>query len=143
MTLYAESSAVLSWLLGEESGAEVAGILAAADEIIASDLTIIECDRVLVRAVATGIMSEADAAERRHILARAAAHWHVLHLIEDAVARATRPFPAEPIRTLDALHLSLALAARAVIPDLEVLSLDGRVRANALALGMCVSPVDG
>ena len=140
MRLYAESSAVLSWLLGEQEGAEVAATLAAADEIIASDLTLIECARVLVRAVATGAMTEAHAAERRHLLARAASHWHVLHLIEDAVARAGRPFPAEPIRTLDALHLSLALAARAVLPDLEVLSLDQRVRENALALGLSVTP---
>ncbi len=140
MNLYAESSAVLSWLLGEEAGREVAGVLAVADEIIASDLTLVECDRVLVRGVAAGVLTEAAAAERRHTLSRAAAHWHVLHLVEDAVERARRPFPIEPIRTLDALHLSLALTARAVLPDLEVLSLDGRVRENALALGLRVAP---
>ncbi len=140
MSLYAESSAVLSWLLGEGDGADVAEALSRADQVIASDLTLIECDRVLVRAVATGVMQEADVAGRRHTLARAAAHRHVLHLVDDAVARARRAFPVEPIRTLDALHLSLALVARAVLPDLEVLSLDPRVRENALALGLSVLP---
>ncbi len=140
MNLYAESSAVLSWLLGEKSGRKVGGVLAGASEVIASDLTLVECDRVLVRAAAIGALTEADAAERRHVLARAVAHWHILHLVEDAVDRARRPFPVEPIRTLDALHLSLALSARAVLPDLEVLCLDGRVRENALALGLSVTP---
>jgi predicted nucleic acid-binding protein len=140
VNLYAESSAVLSWLLGEPAGAEVAATLAAADEVIASDLTLVECDRVLVRGVATGVLTEAAAAERRHALARAANHWHVLHLVEDAVDRARRPYPVEPIRTLDALHLSLALVARAVLPDLKILCLDHRIRENALAMGLQVEP---
>lgn len=140
MTLYAESSAVLSWLLGEASGEAVVEQLKSAAEVIASDLTLIECDRVLIRAVATGVMTEAVSAERRHLLTRASARWHVLHLGREAVERSRRPFPAEPIRTLDALHLSLALKARSALPDLEILSLDRRVRENALALGLVVTP---
>ena len=54
MTLYAESSAVLAWLLGEPSGRVVRERLATAAIIIASDLTLIESDRVLQRAVAPG-----------------------------------------------------------------------------------------
>jgi hypothetical protein len=140
LTLYAESSAVLSWVLGEATGEAVAAALASADEVVASDLTLVECDRVLIRAVAAGALTEAAAAERRHVLARAARAWHVLNLVGEAVERARRPFPIEPIRTLDALHLSLALAARGVLPDLSVLSLDDRVRSNALALGLPVAP---
>jgi len=140
VNLYVESSAVLAWLLGEADGGEVAGSLSAADEVIASDLTLLECDRVLIRAVATGVLTEAAAAERRHILSRAAAHWHGLRLTDEAFERARRPFPLEPIRTFDALHLSLALSARGALPDLAVLSLDRRVRENALALGLPVEP---
>ena len=52
MKLYAESSAALAWLLEQEHGELVADTLAQAELIITSDLTLIECDRVLIRAVA-------------------------------------------------------------------------------------------
>ncbi|MEN8148606.1 MAG: hypothetical protein ABFS86_02215 [Planctomycetota bacterium] len=46
--------------------------------------------------------------------------------------------------SLDALHLAMALRARASAPDLEVLSLDRRIRENARALGLVVTPdLDG
>jgi len=139
--VYAETSAILSWLLAEAAGEQVAGRLAAARQVIASDLTLAECHRALVRGVADGRFMEAAAMERRRILKRASRVWSVLHLDAEAFERASRPFPAEPVRTLDALHLALALTARAALPDLEVLSLDRRVRENATALGLVVTPV--
>jgi hypothetical protein len=57
--------------------------------------------------------------------------------------RAREPFPSEPIRTLDAVHLAAALAVRKEIPDLQVLSPDERVRTNAEALGFRVVPKTG
>ena len=80
MTLYAESSAVLAWLLGEPRAAEIRECLASAEIIIASDLTLIECDRVLIRAVALGELSEAEAARRRAELNTAVAYWTVLRV---------------------------------------------------------------
>ena len=50
MTLYAESSAALAWLLEQEHGSVVGQALAQADPIVASDLALIECDRVLTSA---------------------------------------------------------------------------------------------
>ena len=50
MTLYAESSAVLAWLLDEPDGQAVRERLAKTDIVVASDLTLIECGRVLIRA---------------------------------------------------------------------------------------------
>jgi hypothetical protein len=44
------------------------------------------------------------------------------------------------VRTLDAIHLASALMSREVWPELGVLSLDDRVRANASALGYLVLP---
>jgi hypothetical protein len=38
-------------------------LLAAADGVVASDLTLIECDRVLLRAAALRELTEAEAAE--------------------------------------------------------------------------------
>ena len=48
----------------------------------------------------------------------------------------------EPLRTLDALHLSSALVARGVLPDLVLLSLDSALRENARRLGLAVLPDD-
>lgn len=140
MRLYAESSAVLAWLLGEDSGAPVRALLASADMVIASDLTLVECDRVLIRATSLGEMTEATAATRRSVLNAAAARWHIVHLGREIIERARRPFPVEPIRTLDALHLATALVTRAAVADLEVLSLDSRIRTAATALGFPMQP---
>lgn len=140
MNLYAESSAVLAWLLDEPSASEVRRLLAEADIIVASDLTLIECDRVLLRAVSQGELTEADAADRRAHLANAAAHWHILRIAAEIVDRARQPFPEEPIRTLDAIHLASALTARAAIAELKLLSLDDRVRKSGKKLGLQLLP---
>lgn len=142
MTLYAESSAVLAWLLGEQHSADVRAELAAADRVVASELTLVECDRVLHRATALGELREAAASERRSILAAAAAHWDLMKLDAEVIERARRPFPADPIRTLDALHIASALLAHYALPDLELLTLDHRIRRVAQELGISVSPQD-
>jgi predicted nucleic acid-binding protein len=140
VSLYAESSAVLAWLLGEEAGARVRQLLTAADIVVASDLTVIECERVLIRAAALGDLTEADAAGRRAHLTTAASHWQVLRIGPDIVDRARQPFPGEPIRTLDAIHLASALTARSAVAGLELLSLDDRIRKAGELLGLQLQP---
>lgn len=54
--------------------------------------------------------------------------------------RARRPFPVEPLRTLDALHLASALTAMETLGDVAVLSLDRRVRTAARASGLELLP---
>jgi uncharacterized protein len=141
VNLYAESSAVLAWLLDEAAAPEVRRLLGTAIVVVASDLTLIECDRVLLRAAALGELSEADSADRRAHLAAAASHWQVLHVAGEVVDRARKPFPAEPIRTLDAIHLAAALTARAYLAGLGLLSLDDRVRSAGRRLGFELLPV--
>ena len=140
MNIYAESSAVLAWLLGEEAGRSVRQVLGHADLVMASDLTLVECDRVLVRAVTLGEIEEAAAADRRASLTAAAAHWHMLRLSVDIVDRARHRFPAEPVRTLDALHLASALAARSGVAGVQLLSLDDRIRRTGAQLGFPLQP---
>jgi predicted nucleic acid-binding protein len=138
--LYAESSAVVSWLLGEPSAIPVRDALADAELVLASELTLIECERVLIRAVTTQQMTEADAADRRARLRHATEHWTVLTLDEEIVERARRPFPHEPVRTLDAIHLATAVIARGMVPGTRLLSLDQRLRRSGAALGLEVLP---
>lgn len=140
MNLYAESSAVLAWLLDQPASAAVRDLLGKASAVVASDLTLIECDRVLLRGAAMGHLKEADSADRQAHLTATAAHWHLFRLTPDIAARARQRFPAGPIRTLDALHLASALVARSVIPGLEILSLDDRVRKAGAQLGFVVQP---
>ena len=140
MNIYAESSAVLAWLLGEEAGDRVRDVLRRAAVVAASDLALVECDRVLIRAVRLGEIDEATAADRRRFLNAAAAHWHLWRVTSEILDRARRPFPAEPIRTLDAIHLASALAARSAIRDIEFLSLDDRIRQSGEQLGFRLQP---
>jgi len=140
VNVYAESSAVLAWLLGEETGHSVREILQHSEVVMASDLTLVECDRVLIRAVRIGEVDEAAAADRRSHLNAAAGHWHVWRVTPEIVERARQPFPAEPIRTLDAIHLASALAVRSTVPGVELLSLDERIRRAGKELGFRLRP---
>lgn len=140
MNLYAESSAVLASLLTENTAVLVRNVLEQADFVVASDLTLVECDRILIRATISGRISEAAATERRAQLNTAATQWELLHVSPEIVRRARQPFPSEPIRTLDAIHLATALAARSALSGLQFLSLDDRTRRAAQQLGFQLQP---
>ena len=140
MILYAESSAVITWVLSEERESEIESALAGAQLIISSDLTILECERVLVRGNAVGDLSGAELTRRQVMLRTAAQHWMLLSFDPSVVERAQRPFPNEPIRTLDALHLAFALEAGQMVAEVKMLTLDRRIRESALALGMELLP---
>ncbi len=140
MNLYAESSAVLSWLLDDERAGPVRDALSSAETVVASDLTIVECDRVLVRGTCLGRWSEAAAAARAAELGQMAARWVVMRLDTEILERARRAFPGEPLRTLDALHLASALVALRTLPGLGLLSLDERVRRSGRQLGLTLLP---
>lgn len=140
MNVYAESSAVLAWLLGEPAARAVLDLLGRAVTVVTSDLTLVESDRVLIRAQQEGALSEAERADRHAALAAASVRWHILRLGPDVVDRARRPFPVEPIRTLDALHVASALMARDALPGLTILTLDDRIRAVGRQLGFDVVP---
>jgi hypothetical protein len=60
--------------------------------------------------------------------------------VTDAVlARVRRPFPVEPIRTLDAVHLATAELLGEPPPLTTIVTRDYRVRENAEALGYAVA----
>ena len=108
--------------------------------MVTSELALAECGRVLIRAVSMGALTDVAAA---HLMARleyASQHWYVLALGTEVWERVRRPFPVEPVRTLDALHLASALFASRADPDIVLLSLDRRVRENGRLLGLTVAP---
>ena len=142
MNLYAESSAVLAWLPDEPTAPSVRRVLSEAEFSVASDQTLIACDRVLLRAVALEELTEAEAADHRANLILAAAHWQVLRIAGEIVDRSRQPFPGDPIGTLDAIHLASLLVARSAVVGLRLLSLDDRVRQAATRLGVAVEPAE-
>jgi predicted nucleic acid-binding protein len=137
---YADSSAVLAWLLGEPPGATIEAILGGTDQVIASDLTLIECDRVLLRLAWMDPMARPAVEALRARLAEAMSGWNLQPISETVVERARQPFPDDSLRSLDAIHLATAVVARLSVHEIHVLSLDERVRANAAALGFRVRP---
>jgi predicted nucleic acid-binding protein len=137
--VYAESSAVLAWLLGESDQRTILHEMSEADQVVTSTLTLIECSRALARAREMKRLKEAEELAASHLLAQAAASWHVLDISDRVADRARASFPLEPVRTLDALHLASALVFTEALGPIRMLSLDDRVRDNAEALGMTIA----
>ena len=140
--LYAESSAVVAWLLDESVAPTIERAFVAAEAVIASELTLLETERVLVRAETARALTPEQAERCRDRLRLASDHWMLMRIQGRLLERAGRPFPVEPVRTLDAIHLASALQARDAVVSLAILSLDRRIRENALALGIDTTPDD-
>ena len=138
--LYAESSAVLSWLLGEPRQDEIVAELSKADEVVTSTITAIECGRALVRARIDGRVKPTEEMAALRLLDDAVERWTVLGLSDEVDRRARQEFPNEPLRTLDALHLATASVFAEALGDIRMLSLDDRIRNNAHSLGMAIAP---
>jgi hypothetical protein len=62
---------------------------------------------------------------------------YVVAVTDTVLARVRRPFPIEPIRTLDAVHLATAELIGEPA-QVAIVTRDGRVRENAEALGFTV-----
>ncbi|HXW84156.1 MAG TPA: type II toxin-antitoxin system VapC family toxin [Candidatus Binataceae bacterium] len=140
MNVYAETSAILSWLFDDPQSPSIASVLNIAQRVFASKLTLVECERVLSRSRFTRALSEVHASTCRSQLNSASAHWTLIQIDDEVLDRARRPFPAEPLRTLDAIHVASALLARRADPEVTLLSLDRRVRRCGALLGFPVHP---
>ena len=139
-TLYAESSAVLRWLLGASDADRVERALTTAPAVVTSELTATEVGRSLQRLVVTDRL-DAEAGERVWASYSAASqHWHMYRIDDEILLRARQAFPREPLRTLDAIHLATAMRHALAVGAPSMLSLDRQVRANAQALGLPVIP---
>ena len=134
--IYFETSALLAWLLGESTGAGAKKCIDDAETVVTSVLTLLEAERALVRAEVTGLIDAGDCERLRGSLARSQAGWILMEISEDVRSRASRFFPAEPARTLDAIHLATALVFTRAFPSLKILAHDQRILRNATALGI-------
>lgn len=87
-----------------------------------------------------GSLSEDQAAEAEAVLRAAAANWAIVSLTTSICERAAEPFPVEPVRALDALHLATVLLVSGLDSSLVVLTTDRRIAANAGRLALRCLP---
>lgn len=90
----------------------------------------------MVRAQVTGRLTAFQVAEARKGLREWQETCAWVGLRPALLARVGRPFPAEPVRTPDAIHLATMEALAEAGASLRVLTRDARIRANVLALGL-------
>lgn len=140
-TIYVETSALVRAVL--EGDMPVLSPALTARLRLTSVLTAVETERALLKAFLDKRISAEQRREARGWLRSFLATCELLELEQDVLDRAEQPFPVEPIRTLDALHVSSAvLFEQRVGEPLAVLSVDNRVRQNVDALGFDVLPAD-
>lgn len=137
VTCYLESSALVALLL--EGDVAVRRELERAGRRVTSALTVAEARRAVLRARFARRIDEAQ--ERLALASLGALEPHLdLIAVSDAVlARSGRPFPDEPVRTLDAIHIASLDMVGDAASRVTVLTRDARVARNARALGYAVA----
>ncbi len=140
--LYLETSAVLRWLLGEPDAPGIARRIQETAEPVCSVLTILEAHRALVRAERKRPARGRQFRLLRRQLGEASGDWNVLEMTPDIRVRAGEPFPIEPVRTLDAIHLATALHFARAFPGLSVLTFDERIASNLEPLGLLRATIE-
>ena len=122
-----------------EQDAAAQQVLRAPGRRLTSALTLAEAHRGVVRARVAGRLTTAQ--ERRAIqaLRTFATRCDLVTVADSVLERAGRPFPLEPVRTLDAIHLATAELLGEPPQLVTVLTRDARVRDNARALGFATA----
>jgi hypothetical protein len=79
--------------------------------------------------------------ERASVLAlrRFERRCYIVAVTDAVLARVRRPFPLEPVRTLDAVHLATMELLGEPPPLMTIVTRDDRVRDNAVALGYAIA----
>ena len=134
---YIESSALVAALLERDSNA-LASIRTRGRKIT-SALTIAETARAILRARATARLTADEERAAVGALRRFELRCYVVGVTDAVLARVRRPFPKEPIRTLDAVHLATMELIDEPPALVVVVTRDTRVRENAVALGYAVA----
>lgn len=133
---YIESSALLAALL--ESDASALEALRTKGRRVTSALTFAEAARGILRARTDGRLVPSQERVAVRGLRSFARRCYVVAITNDVLARVARPFPVEPVRTLDAIHLATAELLGEPPQLVTIVTRDTRVRDNAHALGYAV-----
>jgi predicted nucleic acid-binding protein len=133
---YIETSALLAAVLDRDP--EAVALLRADGQRVTSALTFAEASRAIVRGSLTGRITAEQARARMRVLRTFERRCLVIAVTGDVLARVRRPFPVEPIRTLDAIHLATAELVGEPPALMTIVTRDRRVEQNAVALGYAI-----
>lgn len=131
-----ESSALVAALLEHDSAALKP--LPAGTQLVTSALTLAEAGRAIIRARAAGRLSPAEEQAAIRALRTFERRCFILDVGRAVLNRVRRPFPIEPIPTLDAVHLATTELLCEAPQVVTIVTRDVRVRDNARALGYIV-----
>ena len=137
--LYIETSAILAWLFSEPNSHEVREQMDQADIVVTSALSLLETARVISRAVNQGLLDADNGQSLRELFKETFFSWALMEITKEIREGASQPFPVEPVRSLDVIHLSTALEFLKIYPELKVLSFDKRINDNIPSLGLVYS----
>lgn len=130
---YIESSALVVALL--EGDVAVVKKQAPGAMVVTSALTFSEAGRAIIRARVMGRLTIDEEQAAVHALRTFERRCFILAVDQAVLDRARRPYPVEPIRTLDAIHLATAEVLGEAPALVTIVTRDDRVRKNAEALG--------
>ena len=130
---YIESSALVAALL--ERDAEALKSVRTRGRKVTSALTIAEAARAILRARAAARLTADQERAAVRALRRFERRCFLVAVSDAILTRVRRPFPIEPVRTLDAVHLATTELLGEPPPLIVVVTRDVRVRENAQALG--------
>jgi predicted nucleic acid-binding protein len=102
---------------------------------ITSALTFAEAARAILRARAAARLTAEQERAAVRALRRFERRCYLVAVTDAVLARVARPFPVEPVRTLDAVHLATAELLGEPPQLVTIVTRDARVRSNARALG--------
>jgi predicted nucleic acid-binding protein len=131
-----ESSALVAALLEHDTA--IVQKTPRGTQQVTSALTLAEAGRAIIRARASGRLTAEEEQAAVRALRTFERRCFILDVDRAVLDRVRRPFPLEPIRTLDAVHLATAELLGEAPPLVTIVTRDGRVRENAEALGYSV-----
>ena len=139
--LYCDTSALLKLYLPEQGSDEFNAIVEGRDDVLVSDLSVTEIISALARRLRQGSLTREAARHLQHAIVGRLDEgvYHRLELSRDVHRRAEHfllSLSETPLRAADALHLALAMSARAA----SLASFDARLAAAARAVGLAVYP---
>lgn len=133
---YMEFSALVAALLERDTA--VMKRLPPGTQQVTSALTLAEAGRAIIRARATGRLTAEEEQAAVRALRTFERRCFILDVDRAVLDRVRRPFPVEPIRTLDAVHLATTELLGEPPQVVTIVTRDVRVRDNARALGYIV-----
>jgi predicted nucleic acid-binding protein len=137
--IYLDASALVKLLVPEAESDSLNLALAGAEDVVVSDLALTETASALGRRTREGRLSPARSRRlyrEAHKLASLCRGSEITPPVHRRAERLLLTSSGVPLRTLDALHVALALEARAA----TLVTYDPRLRAAAASQGLFVSP---